>query len=218
MSDNYSTGSSRAIDPLSQQVERLRSLVPAGRLVDIERFFGGDAFEGRRYDLFVVPTPRAVDEHPGRAFQKVLEALKASYGERFSMDLPPNFDLQGVCQSPLGDRLYAVLRFSGLRLGGSTPPDEWSHVDPELLVHSTKAGIFDPPFVPDAYTVGILLLTNPRLVSELPDWYTISNKSLAFQTFGDGPKEQRRLEFLQTGPSWDDAPCLHLEFARSQLH
>ncbi len=222
--DNYSTGSSRVIDPLSQQVERLRPLVQVERFEYLRWLLRGDALEGRRCDLLVVPAPRAVDEDPGRAFQKVLDALKASYGERFSTDLTPHFDARTACQSPLGHRPYAVLRFCALRVGGAFPSrgaadlSQLPGVDPDLLDDSLNAGIFDQPFPPDAYTIGILLLTNPRLVSELPDWHTISNKDLAFQTCGDGPKVQRRLEFLKTGPSWDDTPCLHLEFARSQLH
>lgn len=216
----YSTGYSPVINSLREQVGRLRSLLPGRLFVNMQRRYGGSgrALEGRRCDMLIVPTPRALGKDPGRAFQKVLKALGTSYGERFSTDLTPKFDAREACQSPLGDDAYAVLQFNGLCVGDSVAKNEQSRVDPALLTHSTNAGIFERPFIPDAYTVGILLLTNPRLVSELPDWFSVSSKRLVFRTSSEGQKARRRLKFLQTDASSDDTPLLHLEFARSQLH
>lgn len=218
MSRHHSADVSFVIDPLHSQLARLRPLVPSELFAMMMHRFGSDTSEGQRCDLLIVPNPQLVDEEIGAVFSRLLEALGQGYGDRFSVDLSPMFDVRAAFQSQLGDRPYTVLTVGGLRLSGSASRDMLSRIDPDPLPRSSHAGIGGQSFQPDAYTVGVLLLTNPKLVTELPDWFTVSGRDLVFQTEGDGPKEERRLQFLQTTSSWVDEPLLHIELSLSRPH
>lgn len=216
MSRHHSVDASFVIDPLFLQLARLRPLISSELFTMMMHRFGSGTSEGQRCDLLIVPNPRAVDEGIGAVFSRVLEALGQGYGDRFSVDLSPRFDVRTAFQSPLGDHSYAVLTLCGLRLSGNASQGISSRIDPDPVPQSSHPGIRGQSFQPDAYTVGILLLTNPKLVTELPDWFMVSGRDLVFQTGGDGPKEGRRLQFLQTSSSWVDEPLLHIEFAASR--